>query len=1272
MRGTAEPRISVRDNSDASCEPKQGDPFCELFMTLDDSYLSFSFELAGRIVDPLAGVIEYKGRKRPARRKQLEVLALLASAEGKVVARRTFIEVVWENNALVGDTGLTDTVSDLRQTLDDSDRDHPLIRTIPRRGYQLSTTARRLEAAKPVAFEAGAEIPGALGWRLQRLLSSNAVSETWLATGPDSALRVFRFCRDEQHLRLLRREATLLRYLQQALGERADIAHITTWQLDEPPYFLELEHFPLGALSSYAETIGGIGNIASAERLRWMSAIAAALAAVHDAGVVHRNVSADSIFLVKDDGQLQPRLGEFGFGELPDRSRLGAITSVGLTLPGHLALQQSVHLAPERVRGEEATAASDVYAFGVLLQQTACGNLAHPAAGWELAIDDASLRDLIAACLDPEPAQRPTAAVVVERLRDLTSSQASVVPTQEAQASLAPPLPSAGNTDRIEARPDVQLEVKAGQTIGPYRVVEKLGQGGMGVVYLAEQREPVQRQVALKVILAGMDTMDVLARFEGERQALALMNHVNVAAVYEAGSSATGRPFFAMEFVPGLEITAHCDERELDFRQRIELFLQVCDGVLHAHQKGIIHRDLKPSNILIKSAQGQPATAKIIDFGVAKSLQRKLGRLTAHTQIGSFVGTPSYSSPEQIGGHSAAVDTRSDIYSLGVMLYELLAGVTPYSEDVLAAQSPVELTKRLRNPVPPLLKRFTSLEANAEEQIAERRKMTVAQMKQTLGSDLSWIVGKCLEHDPNERYPSVLELEKDLRRWLDSRPVEARPISWRYRLRKLVRRHRTTVWLGSAAVAVLTMAVSAAIVSFIRAESALEQARIAAEEATRAADFQVRQLQAIEPSEMGLALRNSLLKALPSDSGSGATEGRTRTIKDWLNSVNFTDAAIDQLDAQYFQPSLQAIEREFAAYPLLQARLWQSLAVGLTNLGQYERAAKVLTPALARRAELLGADHPETLDALRVRGTIYLHLGQYAHGEADLRAAQSGLLNRLGADDPMVLDAQHELGTLLWRKEDGGAEEAVRLLSGVVTARRALYGAEDRRTLVSMDSLSSAYEFSGRLAEAEPLARQVVAAKRRTLGSEHPMTLAAMSGYASILSELGQFELAESIGQDVLDGAKRHFGSRHPHTATAASNLALIKAQRGNLDDAIALQRETLAISLEVQGAQHIETVKTQVHLGNWLRLQGKLVEAKQLLMTALDVLRSTIGDEHPYTLETIHDLALVLKDSGEWSAAESLLREAIARRERLLGAAHADSMSSKKALAEVESAQRR
>jgi eukaryotic-like serine/threonine-protein kinase len=1226
---------------------------------IQDRFLDQPYTLAGRLIDPVSGMLSWQGKREHLRRKELEVLALLASAEGKQVSRDNFIAVVWQGNDLVGDRGLTNTIVFLRRSLRDEDADQPLIRTIPRRGYQLGVpVTRRAEQPdqhagsskeqQPVTvLVAGETIPECLGWRLLRRLSESPLSESWLAAPSEfgereQAHRVFRFCRSETYLQRLRREVTLLRYLSQNLSERDDIVLIRDWQLDEPPYFLACDYAPGGNLHDCIQA-GGLPKEPE-KRLMLMQGLAEALAAVHALGVVHRRLNAETVLVDQSDAGPQLKLSAFDLGGLSDRNALAPfkITALGLTMGADES-------------DAKLSSADDVCALALVLLQLALADAkAQPTPEYLSQVTRAQLRAPLEQCFGPAEA-RPSAAELAQQLR------AADADTPEVTAGSAKPEPAR----------KIDLPYRAPETlerIGPYRLIDTLGEGGMGTVYLAESREPVQRHVALKLIKAGMDTAQVLARFEAERQALALMNHVNVASVFDAGSSAAGRPYFAMEYVSGLEITAHCDQCELDFQRRIELFLQVCDGVLHAHQKGIIHRDLKPSNLLIKSAQGQPATAKIIDFGVAKSLQRRLGNLTAHTQIGSFVGTPVYSSPEQISGSAADVDTRADIYSLGVVLYELLAGVAPYSADVLASKSPVELTKMLSTQEPPpLLKRFASLEANVEVEIAQRRKMSVAQMKQTLGSDLSWIVAKCLERDPNERYASVLELQKDLRRWLENRPVEARPITWRYRVRKLVRRNWGAVTLGSVVALVLIFTTTAAVIGFVRAERALEQARAATGEAALAADFQTNQMQALDPGAMGAKLRELLLEELANvrpSQGSVITEQNRKQFKSWLQRVNFADITNKQLDDFYFKPAIMAIKRDFAQSPLLQARLRQALAQVLAFMARYKEAAEAIEPTLTVRTQQLGAENPATLKSLRTRAFIRKGLGQFAEAETDYRLALKGMREQLGARDPETLETILLLGELLLYS--GKGKEAGILINEALSSYRALYGEADPQTLKSMSRLSFALLLQGRLDEAEKLGQEAINGQRKVLGSSHPETISSLSMMSQILTSRGKLDQAEAYDREVLADIQKKLGNLHSSTLIAKSNLAGSLSRTNRLDDAIVLEREVLRDSQQLLGSEHVDTLSITLFLGNWLGEAKQFDEAEPMLKEALVQLRKSLGSEHPLTLKAMFYLGRVQSDMRKLDEAENLLSEAKKGMEKAGGEGSPDTLDTMNALAHV------
>jgi serine/threonine protein kinase/dienelactone hydrolase len=414
-------------------------------------------------------------------------------------------------------------------------------------------------------------------------------------------------------------------------------------------------------------------------------------------------------------------------------------------------------------------------------------------------------------------------------------------------------------------------EPKPGDQIGPFRLQEKIGEGGFGVVFLAEQTAPVRRRVALKLIRLGLDTREFVARFAVERQALALMEHPNIARVFDAGATDRGRPFLVMEFIAGQPITRYCDERRLPVRERLGLFLEVCGAIQHAHQKGVIHRDLKPSNILVAVEDGR-AAPKLIDFGIAKATREPLGDLSAVTQHHALIGTPAYTSPEQMEGDGRAVDTRSDVYSLGALLYELLAGAPPFDREALKRAGFDELRRTIREVEPPRPSiRIDGCSPAQRDEIAARRSVDPAKLAAHLRADLDWIAMRCLEKDPGRRYETAAALAADIRRHLDNEPVVARPPSTAYRFGKFLRRHRNGMVAG---VAITGVAVAGLLVTTIqtrralRAERAQEEFRLAAQRAERAAAAQTQRLEKIRqardvllPEIYRLMKRNDIVQA---------------------------------------------------------------------------------------------------------------------------------------------------------------------------------------------------------------------------------------------------------------------------------------------------------------------------------------------------------------------------------------------------------------------------
>jgi eukaryotic-like serine/threonine-protein kinase len=405
---------------------------------------------------------------------------------------------------------------------------------------------------------------------------------------------------------------------------------------------------------------------------------------------------------------------------------------------------------------------------------------------------------------------------LLKRLRVLLSVH------EQSQGPLDAPSPVVALAPTV----DDPIRERPGTVIGPYKLLEEIGEGGMGLVFVAEQQQPVHRKVALKVIKPGMDSRQVIARFEAERQALAMMDHPNIAKVHDGGTTAEGRPYFVMEWVKGTPITDYCDRHRLTNRQRLQLFLDVCQAVQHAHQKGIIHRDLKPSNILVSLHDVTPVV-KVIDFGIAKATSGRLADRTVYTELAQMVGTPMYMSPEQAGLSDIDVDTRSDVYSLGVLLYELLTGTTPFDREQLKELSYDEIRRIIREDEPPRpSKRLSTIEQAALSTIAERHGLEPHRLSQQVRGELDWIVMKALEKDRNRRYESASSLAADVQRYLDDEPVQACPPSAVYRLRKLARRHKLT--LGTAGLVALTVLAVAASAGYVLRDRSTRQAVVAA------------------------------------------------------------------------------------------------------------------------------------------------------------------------------------------------------------------------------------------------------------------------------------------------------------------------------------------------------------------------------------------------------------------------------------------------------------
>ena len=822
---------------------------------------------------------------------------------------------------------------------------------------------------------------------------------------------------------------------------------------------------------------------------------------------------------------------------------------------------------------------------------------------------------------DPELRRRLEAMLAAAEGSDFLSAATG---DERAAAVVAAP---AASTPPAEA----PLREGPGTQIGSYKLLQQIGEGGFGAVFLAEQREPVARKVALKIIKLGMDTRQVVARFEQERQALALMDHPNIAKVLDAGATDTGRPYFVMELCKGLSIVEYCDKNKLTIDERLQLMEQVCHAVQHAHAKGIIHRDLKPSNILVGNQDGRPH-AKVIDFGIAKATSQKLTDKTLFTEHEQVIGTLQYMSPEQAEG-SVDIDTRTDVYSLGVLLYELLTGSTPFDRKTIKDAMYSEVRRMIREvePARPSTRIGNSRETLAS--VAAQRRVEPRRLGLLVRGELDWIVMKALEKDRARRYETANGLAMDLRRFLCGEAVQAAPPSAIYRLRKLVRRNKATFAAGLSVAAALLIGlvgfawqadVAAGERDLARAAQRSEaEQRVAAETATAA------EAEARKQAEDVAMLMESLFEGI--DPEADATLGMS--LKDQIL------ARVDGLASE--------LERSTAA-PLVQARLQYAFGKTLMALSEYDRAAPMMERAATLRREQLGPTDPATVEA---RLGFAAALEQGGNLRDALRRIEE--LRAEVGDDPAAAglelrELDHMVGMVY--QAMGRSEEALAAFETAAAATRQTSGPDTEDNLIVLHTLGTGLRDVGRLAEAADVLRDVLRRRAALLGADSTGTLMTANSLAVTYATAGRHDEAIELQRDTRDRLLARFGPAHQAVLNSEANLALAIGGAGRWAEALPMLEAAFRASTERRGAEDNATVRLAANLARAFGELGRHEEAVRVLEPSLPRMLAVFGPVHAFVREGYRLLAASQQRCGRPDAAERTLRDSIERVARAAG----------------------
>ncbi len=880
---------------------------------------------------------------------------------------------------------------------------------------------------------------------------------------------------------------------------------------------------------------------------------------------------------------------------------------------------------------------------------------------------------------------------------ELRARLAALLAAHEApHPALEAPLASPVSTGPYEAPPETPGAIIAGK----YKLLQHIGEGGMGSVWMADQTEPVKRRVALKLIRSERgSSKSILARFEAERQAIALMDHPHIAKLLDAGTTETGLPYFVMELVKGIPLTQYCDNQKLSVPERLRLFQEICAAVQHAHQKGVIHRDLKPSNILVESHDGK-AVPKVIDFGLAKAISgQQLTEHTLFTALGQVAGTPLYMAPEQAAFNALDVDTRADIYALGVILYELLTGTTPIERAQFKQAAYDEMMRLIRESDPPAPSKRLSSSASTPS-VAANRQMEPAKLGRFVKGELDWIVMKALAKERERRYEAASGLARDLERFLNHEPVQAGPPSAGYKLRKFVRRHRAQVMTAGAVLLALMAGMAGTIWGLIAArqqerialaeaeqkksawqaeaeraegerqakQQALDQ-KLRAESGEKLAEERSHQLEVEkkrveQEKQVAQAVRDFLLTKLLGQADTGA-QANALIKRGGFAAAAEKDVTIRELlDRAAEELTPERIEVNFPKQPLLQAEILNTVGSTYRGVGEYPQAILFLQRAAALRQRESGPHHPETLTALQNLAITYLDAGKLPQAIALLEQVRDARVKLFGVDERSTLTVIGNLAAAY--QHAGKLPEAIALLENVRVAMVKNFGPADPETLAMLNNLAVAYQEGGKLPQAISVFEQVRDTRLKELGLDHPDTLESLHNLAGAYIAAGKLAQAVSLSEQVRDVVVKKLGPNHPHTLSALDSLATAYFEAGKLPQAISLFEQVRIDREKKLGPDHPSTLITLNNLASAYQAAGQLPQAIQGFKQVSDAQIKKLGPDHPDTLTSLNNLAGAYQAAGKLPQAISLFEQVYDARLKKLSPDHPNVLLSRACLAQA------